>query len=221
MHMDGARAIAIARYAGFWIVLAVAALAAAQLAGDSRWQQELTLGNTALHTGRYAEARKHFEAASRLSGMTSFEAFRGLAWADLRLGNFKAVQDSAAKALKLAAGDHARAEAHNLSGTAWLQSNLESHKPQQLHAAVEEFRQAVWRKFISEQQMGWTQCWDENGIVYHSFGFAAVGDLSLPRYVLLDGDGVILRVFDGYDRPARIAEEVRQTVAAASKIGRQ
>jgi len=306
-------------------------------------QQEIKLGNAALHFGRYEEARKHFANASRLSGMTSAEAYRGLAWAELRLGNFKAAQENAGKALQLSSTDRERAEAHNLAGTALLQDFIESHHKDDLGAAVEQFQQAVkldskldvayfnlgtalvtsgrsaegvaafkkylevtpdgplsgrvrryiarpslvqavlapdfrltnadgqsissdslrgrfvlldfwatwcppclaalptlrglsaelpsgrfalisvdedssqpvWRKFITRQQMHWSQCWDDNGVVYHSFGFAAVGDLSLPRYVLLDGDGVILQVFDGYDRPAKIADAVRHAVAGS------
>ena len=330
---------------GVLLCCVCAAVLPAQTGANSGLQREISLGNTALHLGRYAEALKHFANASRLSGETSSEAFRGLAWAELRLGNLKAVRENARKALQLAPGDRERAEAHNLSGTAWLQGYLESHHKDELRAAAEEFQQAVkldpkldvayfnlgtalvmdghsaegaeafrryleiapegplsvrarryvakpslvqaalapdftlkdaaghavsseslrgrlalldfwatwcppclaalptlrgiaaefpadrfalisidedaqgpvWRSFIAQQQMNWTQCRDDDGVVYHSFGFAAVGDLSLPRYVLLDADGVILHVFDGYDRPAKIADAVRQAVSSAPK----
>ena len=75
----------------------------------------------------------------------------------------------------------------------------------------------VWRKFIAQQKMDWIQVWDKNADLYHNFGLAPRPDLSIPRYVLLDRDGFVLRVYDGIDRLGLIAGQIVKTVTAAPK----
>ena len=75
----------------------------------------------------------------------------------------------------------------------------------------------VWRKFIAQQKMDWIQVWDKNADLYHNFGLSPRPDLSIPRYVLLDRDGFVLRVYDGIDRLGLIAGQIVKTVTAAPK----
>lgn len=79
----------------------------------------------------------------------------------------------------------------------------------------EDTEQGVWRNFIFEQRMDWTQIWDKNGDIYHSFGFAPRPDMVIPRYVFLDPDGFILHVYGGTDRASAMAGQVVRTVNAA------
>ncbi len=78
----------------------------------------------------------------------------------------------------------------------------------------EDEDQEVWRRFISEQKMEWAQVWDRDGDVYHSFGFATRPEMVIPRYVFLDRDGFILRVYGGTDRVGLMAGEIVRTVNA-------
>jgi thiol-disulfide isomerase/thioredoxin len=77
--------------------------------------------------------------------------------------------------------------------------------------------QDVWRKFIAEQKMDWVQVWGKNAAIYRSFHLAPPADLSLPRYVLLDRDGAVLRVYGGLDRLGLGVGQIVRTVTAASK----
>jgi tetratricopeptide (TPR) repeat protein len=81
--------------------------------------------------------------------------------------------------------------------------------------------QDVWRKFIAQQKMNWTQAWDKNGDVYFSFNLAPRPDVSIPRYVLLDGDGFIRRVYTGTDRLGLAVGQIVRTVTAAPKRSRE
>jgi tetratricopeptide (TPR) repeat protein len=77
--------------------------------------------------------------------------------------------------------------------------------------------QDVWRKFIAQQKMDWAQVWDKNAAIYQSFHLALPADLSLPRYVLLDRNGAVLRVYDGLDRLGLVVGQIVRTVTAAPK----
>ncbi|HUJ32889.1 MAG TPA: redoxin family protein [Candidatus Acidoferrum sp.] len=73
----------------------------------------------------------------------------------------------------------------------------------------------AWRSFISQQKMSWTQIWDENSDIYHSFGLAPRPQMIIPRYVFLDPDGSVLHVYTGTDRVGIMAGQIVRTVAAA------
>jgi hypothetical protein len=77
--------------------------------------------------------------------------------------------------------------------------------------------QDVWRKFIAQQKMDWAQVSDKNAAIYQSFHLAPPADLSLPRYVLLDRNGAVLRVYDGLDRLGLVVGQIMRTVTAAPK----
>lgn len=78
--------------------------------------------------------------------------------------------------------------------------------------------QEVWRKFIAQQKMDWTQVWDKNAEMFHNFGLAPRPDLSIPRYVLLDGNGFVRRVYDGTDPLGLVVGQVARIVEAVPKI---
>lgn len=78
--------------------------------------------------------------------------------------------------------------------------------------------QEVWRKFISQQKMDWTQVWDKNAEMFHNFGLAPRPDLSIPRYVLIDGNGFVRRVYDGTDPLGFVVGQTARIVDGASKI---
>lgn len=77
--------------------------------------------------------------------------------------------------------------------------------------------QDVWRKFIAQQKMDWVHVWDKNAVIYQSFRLAPPADLSLPRYVLLDRNGAVLRIYDGLDRLGLVVGQIVRTVTAAPK----
>jgi len=58
----------------------------------------------------------------------------------------------------------------------------------------------VWKQFVAKQNMNWTQLWDRGANVYRTFGLGEPTQLSLPRYILIDRDGFVLRVYSGTDR---------------------
>lgn len=69
---------------------------------------------------------------------------------------------------------------------------------------------AAWQRFTQREKMDWAQVWDENANLYHNFRLAPRPDMSLPRYVLIDREGTVRRVFDGTDRLGLLmAETVR------------
>jgi thiol-disulfide isomerase/thioredoxin len=75
----------------------------------------------------------------------------------------------------------------------------------------------VWRKFIAQEHMDWTQVWDQDAKIYHRFGFVSAPDVSIPRYVLLDGNGFVRRVYSGTDRFGLVIGQIVRTVSAADK----
>lgn len=77
--------------------------------------------------------------------------------------------------------------------------------------------QYLWRKFIAEQKMDWIQVWDKNAEIYHNFGLPPRPDLSIPRYVLLDGSGFVRRVYNGTDRLGLVVGQIARTAAAVPK----
>ena len=72
-------------------------------------------------------------------------------------------------------------------------------------------------EIIAREKMDWTQTWDKNAEMYRAFGFVAGPYLSLPRYVLLDGDGMVHRVYNGTDRLGLVAGQIVRTVMAVPK----
>jgi peroxiredoxin len=285
---------------------------------DPDYQQ----GKAALFAGRYAEAKHYLELAEARVGSNSAEINAGLALAELQMGHYAAARQRETTVLGLVTENHARAEAHNILGTAWLRESQQSGDPDQLRAAEQSFGEAikadpgfaaphydlgelllhqnrgseaasafkdfvrasaddptlirdvpdqplgrapdftavdntgktissaslrgrfvlldfwatwcppclralpvmrelshyspdqlvlisidedsrdteVWKQFISKQNMDWTQVWDKEGSVYRTFELGALTELSLPRYVLIDRDGNVLRVYSGTDR---------------------
>ena len=71
---------------------------------------------------------------------------------------------------------------------------------------------AKWRQFIANQKMDWTQVWDEASRIYSNFGLLVHEELSLPRYVLIDQDGYVLRVWSGTDRLESLAGQAARAV---------
>ena len=74
----------------------------------------------------------------------------------------------------------------------------------------------AWRRFTLTHEMDWSQVWDENSNLYHAFGLAPQSRLSLPRYVLVDGDGFVRQVYSGTDQLGLLVGQVVRTVRAAS-----
>ena len=73
-----------------------------------------------------------------------------------------------------------------------------------------------WRSFITKEKMDWTQVWDQNSKIFGSFELAPRGELSLPRYVLIDREGYVLRVYSGTDRLGSLAGQTVKTVQDSS-----
>lgn len=70
----------------------------------------------------------------------------------------------------------------------------------------------TWRQFSRAHEMDWRQIWDEKSNLYHAFGLAAQSKLSLPRYVLVDGDGFVRQVYSGTDQIGLVAGQVVRIV---------
>jgi thiol-disulfide isomerase/thioredoxin len=79
----------------------------------------------------------------------------------------------------------------------------------------------VWKKFVAQEHMGWTQVWDQDGKIYHSFGFVSSPDVSIPRYGLLDGNGFVRRIYSGTDRFGLVIGQIVRAVKAAAKAVRR
>ena len=75
--------------------------------------------------------------------------------------------------------------------------------------------QEEWRRFSRTHEMDWSQVWDENSNLYHAFGLAPQSKLSLPRYVLVDGDGFVRQVYSGTDQLGLLVGQVVRTVRSA------
>jgi thiol-disulfide isomerase/thioredoxin len=320
------------------------ALCQEDIAAKTRSDPDFRRGKAVLLEGNYAEAKHYLELAESHVGANSAEINAGIALAELQLGHYEVARKREAKVLALVANDHARAEAHNVIGTAWLRESGQSgSNGDQLQAAEQSFREAVradpgfaaayfhlgevlllesrdsdlafknfvdaaaaagatnaddvaiqrqarapefsgvdskgyalssislrgrvvlldfwatwcppciralpvmrelarhfpsdqfllisvdedtsdrgkWREFIANQKMDWTQVWDQTSRIYSSFGLAVHGELSLPRYVLVDQDGYVLRVYSGTDRleslAGQAARAVRNVSAPAAK----
>jgi thiol-disulfide isomerase/thioredoxin len=279
-------------------------------------------GKAALFAGRYAEAKHYFELAEGRVGSNSAEINAGLALAELQMGHYAAARQRETSVLGLVTDNHARAEAHNILGTAWLRESQQRGDPDQLRAAEQSFREAIkadsgfaapyydlgelllhqnrgseaasafkdfvgvssddptllrdmpvqrlrlapdftavdntgktlsfaslrgrfvlldfwatwcppclralpvmrelshhlpsdlsvisidedssdpagWKDFIAKENMDWVQVWDRDSDLYQMFGLGAATQLSLPRYILIDRDGFVLRVYSGTDR---------------------
>lgn len=80
----------------------------------------------------------------------------------------------------------------------------------------EDSDNAAWKRFTAREKMDWTQVSDKNADLYHAFGLAARPDLSIPRYVLMDRDGTVRRIFDGTDRLGLIMSQTVRLAAVAS-----
>jgi len=75
--------------------------------------------------------------------------------------------------------------------------------------------QGVWKKFITLHKMDWTQLWDNNLELYYKFGLAPRPDINIPRYVLIDGNGFVRRVYRGAENIGLVIGQIAKTVAAA------
>jgi tetratricopeptide (TPR) repeat protein len=75
----------------------------------------------------------------------------------------------------------------------------------------------AWRRFSREHEIDWTQVVDENSKLYQSFGLGPGRGLSLPRYVLVDGDGLVRQVYDGIDQLGVVIGQVVRTVRNESQ----
>jgi len=76
----------------------------------------------------------------------------------------------------------------------------------------------AWRRFSREHEIDWTQLADENSALYQSFGFETRRGLSLPRYVLVDGDGFVRQIYDGMDQLGVVVGQVVRTVRNDSQV---
>jgi tetratricopeptide (TPR) repeat protein len=75
--------------------------------------------------------------------------------------------------------------------------------------------QQVWKQFIALHKMDWTQLWDNNLELYYKFGLEPRPHINIPRYVLIDGNGFVRRVYSGTDHFGFVIGQVAKTVAAA------
>ena len=75
--------------------------------------------------------------------------------------------------------------------------------------------QEVWKKFITVHKMDWTQLWDNNLELYYKFGLEPRPNVNIPRYVLIDGNGFVRRVYTGTDTFGFVIGQIARTVAAA------
>jgi len=320
------------RIAPTYVAFSLVALACglhsqADVVQKTRLDPDYQQAKAALFAGRYAEAKHYFELAETRIGSNSAEINAGLALAELQMGHYAAARQRETAVLGLVSDNHARAEAYNTMGTAWLRESHQSGDPDQLHAAEQNFRDAIkadsgfaapyydlgelllhqnqrseaaasfkdfvrvsaddstlmrdmpvqrlgratdftvldnngktissaslrgrvvlldfwatwcppclralpvmrelsnylpadlsvvsidedspdpeiWKQFISKQNMDWTQVWDKESILYRTSGLGAPTGLSLPRYILIDREGYVLRVYSGTDRLGSVA----------------
>jgi peroxiredoxin/Flp pilus assembly protein TadD len=75
--------------------------------------------------------------------------------------------------------------------------------------------QQVWKNFITLHKMDWTQLWDNNLELYYKFGLAPRPDVNIPRYILIDRDGFVRRIYRGADNLGLVMGQIAKTVAAA------
>ena len=311
------------------------------IAERTRRDPDYQQGKAALLAGQYAEAKHYLELAESRVGPNSAEINAGIALAELQMGHYAAARNREGAVLSLVSNSHARAEAHNIIGTAWLrESRQNGGSPDQVHAAEQSFRDAIkadpgfaapyydlgelllhenrasdaasafhdfvrasaedptlirdepeqavghapdftvvdshgntislaslrgrvvlldfwatwcppciralpimrelahyfpddrfrlisvdedsseaelWKEFISKQNMDWTQVWDRGSAVYSSFGLGGGTELSLPRYVLIDREGNVRRVYSGTDRLGSVVgHAIRLTQSAGN-----
>lgn len=315
-----------------FVALSVVALicrldAQADIVQKTRLDPDFQQGKAALYEGRYADAKHSLELAEGRIGPNSAEINAGLALAELQLGHFAEARQHEAAVLSLITDNHARAEAYNTIGSAWVREARQTGSTDQLQAAEQSFREAnkadpgfaapyydlgelllhqnreseaatafkdfvrasaddptlirdmpvqrlgrapdfaavdisgktassaslrgrvvlldfwatwcppclralpvmrelshylpsdlsvisidedspdaaVWKRFVAQQSMDWTQVWDQSSNLYRAFGLGAPTELSLPRYVLMDREGYVLRVYGGTDRLGSVA----------------
>jgi len=112
----------------------------------SRPEDLLARGETALRQGRYAEAKALFEEAEKTPGVNVAEVNAGLGITELQLGHYEAARRREARVLSLVSKPREMAEAHDLTGTAWLRESFGTPaelKAEKLKKAEQEFRQSV------------------------------------------------------------------------------
>ena len=313
------------------------------IAEKTRRDPDYQQGKAALLAGQYADAKRYLELVEGRIGPDSAEINAGIALAELQMGHFAAARHREGVVLTLVSNPHARAEAHNIIGTAWLrEAQQNGGAPDQVHAAEQSFRDAVkadpefaapyydlgelllhegrtsdaasafhdfvrasaedptlirdmpdqaiahapdfrvvdshgntislaslrgrvvlldfwatwcppciralpvmrelahyfpddkfllisldedvseaelWKQFISKQNMDWTQVWDHGSAVYNSFGLGGGTELSLPRYVLIDRNGNVLRVYSGTDRLGSVVGHAIRLTRGANNSG--
>jgi tetratricopeptide (TPR) repeat protein len=321
------RAAPIALVAVSLVALICRLHAQADIVQKTRLDPDYQQGKAALYAGRYAEAKHYFELAEARIGTNSAEINAGLALAELQLGLYPAARQHEIAVLELVTDNHARAEAYNTIGSAWVREARQTGSTDQLRAAEQSFREAtkadpgfaasyydlgelllhqnrgseaatafkdfvrlsaddptlirdmpvqrlgrapdfaavdisgktvssaslrgrvvlldfwatwcppclralpvmrelshylpsdlsvisidedstdaeVWKRFVAQQSMDWTQVWDQSSSLYRTLGLGAPTELSLPRYILIDREGYVLRVYGGTDRLGSVA----------------
>jgi Flp pilus assembly protein TadD len=75
--------------------------------------------------------------------------------------------------------------------------------------------QEGWEKFVILHKMDWTQLWDNNLELYYKFGLAPRPDVNIPRYILIDPNGFVRRVYRGAENLGLVIGQIARTVAAA------
>ena len=338
------RILRIVFVAFFLIACSCGSRAQEDIIQKTRLDPDYQRGKAALFAGRYGDAERYLELAETRIGPKSAEINAGIALAELQLGQYAAARQREAAVLQLVTDNHARAEAQNILGTAWLrESQQDGGDSEQAHAAEQCFREAikadpgfaapyydlgelllrqgrgseassafkdfvraasddptlirdisvqhlgrvpdftvadnngktispdslhgrvvlldfwatwcppcvralpvmrelahyfpaerlsligidedsadseVWKQFIDKQNMDWRQVWDQGSRVYQSFGLGAPAELSLPRYVLIDREGHVLRVYSGTDRLGSVVGHAARLVQSADEGGK-
>lgn len=315
--------------------------AQADIVQKTKLDPDFQQGKAALYAGRYAEAKHYLELAEGRVGPNSAEINAGLALAELQMGQYAEARQHEATVLRLVSDDHARAEAYNTIGSAWMREARQTGGMDQLRAAEQSFREAtkadpafaapyydlgelllhqnraseaaaafkafvrvsaddptlirdmpvqrlgrapefaaadisgktvsseslrgrvvlldfwatwcppclralpamrelshylpselsvisidedspdaeVWKRFVAQQSMDWTQVWDQSSSLYRTLGLGAPTELSLPRYVLIDREGYVLRIYGGTDRLGSVAGHTIKLARSAEHPG--
>jgi len=131
------RRITLIALSGLCFTLRIAAQSAPN--PNPAFNEQFEAGKRALADGRYKDALGALKKAIKLQ-QDCYACYAGLAAANLKLGDEKAALESSDKAIGTAKSDSSRAYAHNLKGQVLI---AQAEKPNQMEAAVAEFRIAV------------------------------------------------------------------------------
>lgn len=77
----------------------------------------------------------------------------------------------------------------------------------------EDSPENVWRAFVAKKRMDWPQYRDADGGIGESFGVHA-----FPTYIVIDGDGVILRRIVGENPKQTVVYRLKDTLAALPQL---